>query len=79
MIGPDHPDFENLPRKEQARAYKAARWDIEAIAEELDVSETTVKRWLNPTYERRQKEYRLQWEKTPAGRAHRRRNYGRAQ
>jgi transposase len=34
----------------QARTWKAAAWDTDAIADELDVSETTVKKWIDEEY-----------------------------
>lgn len=34
----------------QAREWRDNKWDIDAIADELDVSETTVKNWLNDDY-----------------------------
>ena len=34
----------------QAREWAANSWDTSAIADELDVSETTVKKWLNEEY-----------------------------
>ena len=34
----------------QARTWKENGWDNDAIADELDVSETTVKKWVNDEY-----------------------------
>lgn len=70
---PDHPDFESLPRKEQARIYLNNNWTQESIADEFDVSLTTVKRWTNPKYEQRQKDTHAAWLKTPKGQEIRRR------
>ena len=70
MIGPDHPDFEKLPRKEQARIlHDHYGWTKEALEDEYGVSHTTVKRWLNPEYARRQNEKHVAWMKTPKGQA----------
>lgn len=49
MIGPDHPDFEKLPRKEQALILRNDfHWKLKPLCEELDVSRSVLRRWLNP-------------------------------
>ena len=72
-ITPDLPEFTTLPRPEQARIYKALRWTYAAIADELEVSTTTVQNWVRPDIAPRRREKRLAWEKTEAGRAARQR------
>jgi DNA-directed RNA polymerase specialized sigma24 family protein len=58
---PASTDFEALPPQEQACIYRhQLRWTIESIADEFDVSTSTVKRWLSPSLaERHRKQERL--------------------
>jgi DNA-directed RNA polymerase specialized sigma24 family protein len=60
-VDPASTDFEALPRREQAFIFRHQnRWTIESIADEFDVSTSTVKRWLSPSLaERHRKQERL--------------------
>lgn len=70
---PFSPEFDALPRAAQARILRASGWTIESAADEMDVSETTIKRWTNPEYARRQREKQKIWSAGP-GREKRRVN-----
>jgi DNA-directed RNA polymerase specialized sigma24 family protein len=60
-VDPASTDFEALPPQGQAFIYRhQLHWTIESIADEFDVSESTVKRWLSPSLaERHRKQERL--------------------
>jgi transposase len=47
-VDPASPEFEVLPPQDRAIIYRQIGWTIEAVADELDVSESTVKRWTSP-------------------------------
>lgn len=49
----------------QAREWRANRWDIDAIADELDVSDTTVKKWLSEEYRKASAARSAAWRRGP--------------
>jgi hypothetical protein len=72
---PFDEEFEKLPRKEQAALLiNQFGWSREAIEDEYGVTSTTVKRWLNPTYAQRQREYSRQWAAGPGKESEKRRS-----
>lgn len=53
--------IESVTRKEQGLALAADGWKPLAIAVRLNVSDTTVYRWLNPAYAERSRAARKRW------------------
>jgi DNA-directed RNA polymerase specialized sigma24 family protein len=60
-IDPASPEFEALPPQKQAQIYRhQLRWALDSIADEFDVSVSTVQRWLSPSMaERHRRQERL--------------------
>lgn len=87
-VDPASPDFEALPRNEQAKVYRSLGWTMAALKDEFGVSENTIRIWTIPGEKEKRaashrayratakgRETRSQWHLTPAGQAsHQRKN-----
>lgn len=47
-IDPASAEFTRLPRYQQAAIYHSLGWDVQAIAEELDLHPRNARRWTTP-------------------------------
>ena len=64
--------YDDMTREQKiatARQYKADGWKLEALADEFDVSESTIKKWLNPEYAARCNAKSAEWRRSPKGKA----------
>jgi len=68
-----YADMTRAQKIEIAREYKVAGWSLDALADEFDVSESTIKKWLCPEYAARCAAKSAEWRRSPKGKAYNKR------
>lgn len=63
-VTPAMPEFERLDHRRQAMVYAGAGWSLDAIMDEFDLEDmTTLRRWLDPEYAKRQQRVSARWQR----------------